>query len=286
MVKRSETMDRIEQAYNDCYEVIRRHSKTFTKAFGTLPKEKRNAVWAVYAFCREVDDIVDEGDNPKEELTHFEETFELFLQRKLPLVESKWIALDDVFSRFEMDQVAFYDMIRGQRMDLEKTKYTTLEELEHYSYHVASTVGLMLLPILAPKNHESLRAGGVALGLAMQLTNILRDVQEDLDRDRIYLPYDLMKKHGYSLVDLHMGINNSSFVKVFEEVAERAEMLYEQALDTMEGYPLDSRLQVKGSALLYRAILQSIRKNNYNVFKTRHYVTQEEKDAILLEMEA
>jgi 15-cis-phytoene synthase len=286
MVKRSDGMEKLERAYHDCYQIIRQHSKTFTKAFGSLPKEKRNAVWAVYAFCREVDDIVDEGNNPKEELDQFERSFAQFLSGHLPLNESKWIALHDVFTKYEMDHMAFYDMIRGQRMDLTKTKYESLEELEHYSYHVASTVGLMLLPVLAPDNHASLRTGGIALGLAMQLTNILRDIQEDFLRERIYLPKALMEKHGYKYSDLQAGVVNDAFIAMWEEVAARAEVLYEQALETMNGYPLDSRLQVKGSALLYRAILQSIRKNKYNVFKEMHYVTLEEKEAILLKMEA
>ncbi|WP_198507821.1 phytoene/squalene synthase family protein [Bacillus sp. FJAT-45037] len=279
-------MSRLKAAYRDCYDIIHQHSQTFTKAFSTLPESKRNAVWAVYAFCRKVDDIVDEGSNPTEELKQFEQNFDRFLRGDLPLTDSKWVALDDVFTKFDMDEIAFYDMIRGQRMDLTKVRYETLEELEEYSYHVASTVGLMLLPVLAPNNHESLRPGGIALGLAMQITNILRDIQEDLEKDRIYLPKSVMEKHSYTEEDLRHGNVNESFIAMWEELAHRAEDLYTQALNSMDGYPLDSRLQVKGSAVLYRAILKSVRKNDYNVFKTRHYVTAEEKQEILHKMEA
>lgn len=101
-----------------------------------------------------------------------------------------------------MDEQAFLDMIKGQEMDLYKTHYETIEELEYYSYHVASTVGLMLLPILAPEHKDVLREGAISLGIGMQFTNVLRDVREDLDRGRLYLPLSVMDEHGYTEDDL------------------------------------------------------------------------------------
>lgn len=278
-------MTRVDVAYDDCYKVINKHSKTFTKAFSLLPALKRRAVWAVYAFCREIDDIVDEGKFPGKELQAFEQSFKRFLTGEFDSNDSKWIALDDVFKRFSMDTDAFLDMIRGQRMDLTKHSYETMEELEHYSYHVASTVGLMLLPILAPQNHQELRAGGIALGLAMQLTNILRDVGEDLERNRIYLPADVMKKHGLTRDELMEGIVTPTFIEVWEDVAERAEELFTLSLKTIDLYPIDARMPVKASAYLYRAILTSVRNNNYDVFSERNYVSKEEKEMILMEMQ-
>ena len=279
-------MNRLDAAYEDCYQIIKRHSKTFTKAFSILPAAKRNAVWAVYAFCREVDDIVDEGKAPQQELDQYEKTFGRFLKGDLQLETSKWIALDDVFQRYDVDHEAFSDMIHGQRMDLTKNRYRTMEEMEYYAYHVASTVGLMLLPILAPDNHKQLRAGGIALGLAMQMTNILRDIGEDLDRNRIYLPKDVMDKHGLTVNDLMNRRVNTAFINMWEELASRAEELYKTALKTIDDYPLDARLPVKGSAYMYRGILNSVRRNQYDVFGKRSFVTKEEKEMILMEMQA
>ncbi|WP_223700733.1 phytoene/squalene synthase family protein [Sutcliffiella deserti] len=277
-------MNELTKAYQHCEDIIREHSKTFYKAFFLLPSEKKTAVWAVYAFCRQVDDIVDEGVQPKIELQKFKEHFLMFLNGSLPSDNPMWLALNDVFSRYDMDVQAFHDMISGQEMDLYKTMYYTEEEVLHYSYHVASSVGLMLLPILAPRNKSALRQGAIALGQAMQITNILRDVGEDLARDRIYLPIKKLEKAGYTIEELEKHRVNKAFIKVWEEMAVEAERLYELALNTIDLYPVDSRTPVKGAAYLYRAILGSIRQKNYSVFHTKHYITREEKQKILLEM--
>ncbi|WP_404350637.1 squalene/phytoene synthase family protein [Sutcliffiella horikoshii] len=274
-------MNDLMKAYHHCESIIKEHSKTFYKAFMLLPKEKKQAVWAVYAFCRQVDDIVDEGVNPKEELFTFKGMFADFLEGELPSEDPMWLALQDVFNRYEMDVQSFHDMIVGQEMDLYKNLYYSEEEVLHYSYHVASTVGLMLLPILAPKKKDELREDAIALGKAMQITNILRDIGEDLERDRIYIPIEKLEKAGYSLDDLNKHIVNNKFISVWEEMANKAESLYEQALSTIHLYPMHSRTPVKGAAYLYRAILGSIRKKGYSVFKTKHYVTGEEKQQII-----
>ncbi len=121
-----------------------------------LPSKQRKAVWAVYAFCRQVDDIVDEGCNPEIELQQFESEFARFKNGELLNESAMWVALRNVFEQYEMNVQAFDDMITGQRMDLVKKEYDTLDEVKTYSYHVASTVGLMLLPILAPTTHKEL----------------------------------------------------------------------------------------------------------------------------------
>ncbi|GAE33542.1 phytoene/squalene synthase family protein [Halalkalibacter akibai] len=277
-------MTELEKAYHDCYLTIAHHSKTFAKAFSILPAPKRNAVWAVYSFCREVDDIVDEGENPKQQLMEFESLFTQFLNGSLQTDSSQWIALQDVFKNYEMDETAFWDMITGQKMDLIKNRYQTMEELEQYCYHVASSVGLMLLPILAPHTHEQLRTGGIALGIAMQITNVLRDVGEDLQRNRVYLPQEILDQYGVTIETLKEQKVTSGFVEVWEHLAKRAEQLFEVALDSIHAYPADARIPVKGAATMYRAILGKIRRNQYQVFNKRNYVTSEEKRVILSKM--
>lgn len=277
-------MRKLEEAYEDCHRIISRNSKTFAKAFSLLPASKRKAVWAIYAYCRSVDDIVDEGASPHMELAQFEEQFRLFLRKELPLEDSMWLALDDVFKRFGINQQAFEDMIKGQKMDLFKNRYQTMDEVEEYSYYVAGTVGLMLLPVLAPDNHKHLIDGGKALGTAMQITNILRDIGEDIERDRIYLPQDLMNYFGVKEEQIKSGVVTEGFIQLWEHMATRAEELYSIALESIEHYPLDARLPVKGAAFMYRAILNSVRRNHYQVFTTRSFITQEEKKEILAQL--
>ena len=249
-----------------------------------LPRQQKKAVWAVYAFCRRVDDIVDEGNAPREELEAFEKNFQSFLRGDTPSGDPMWLALEDVFERFDMDSTPFQEMIDGQRMDLTAHWVETYDELLDYCYHVASTVGLMLLPVLAPGREEKLREGAIALGKGMQLTNILRDIGEDLERDRIYIPRELMETYRYSYDDLKQHVVNGPFMKLWESMAHDAEMYYAEALDTIHEYPIYSRTPVQGAAYLYRAILPSIRKNQYRVFYERNFVSDETKKEIINQM--
>ncbi|MBM7097221.1 squalene/phytoene synthase family protein [Bacillus sp. H-16] len=271
----------VNEAYEQCHTVIKYHSKTFSKAFGHLPLKKRNAVWAVYAFCRTADDIVDEGTRPAQELTVFKDQLHSFAEGKLPEDNYLWIALSHTFTTFDMDLQPFYDMIEGQHMDLVKKTYQSLDEVKHYSYHVASTVGLMLLPILAPEKKDRLREGAISLGIAMQLTNILRDIGEDLERGRIYLPEQVMSDNGYDTNMLQRGEVNQAFINAWESMASEAEHFYKKGLASLKDYPLDARLPVKAAALFYREILTSVRNNKYEVFHEKAFVSQEEKEKIL-----
>jgi len=271
----------IDQAYVYCEQVIKHHSKTFYTTFSILPEESRKAVWAVYAFCRTVDDIVDEGEKPATKLLEFSTDFEQFLNGKYEKHNPMWVALTDVFEKYEMDVQAFRDLIKGQKMDLFINRYETMEQLLHYCYHVASTVGLMLLPILAPKKVAFLREGAIALGLGMQITNILRDVGEDLERNRIYLPKEIMSQYGLTEKDLWLKKVELPFTRVWEELALKAEKYYNEALQTIDEYPDYSRIPVKAAALLYRQILDTIRQNHYHVFNEKHYVPYQQKQAII-----
>lgn len=271
----------LREAYNRCEEIIAANSKSFYKAFALLPKEKRKAVWAVYAFCRTVDDIVDEGENPVVELERFKQTFQQFLAGSFDVENPMWVALHDVFTKFDMDEDAFNCLITGQEMDLVFSRYETLDELLVYCYHVASCVGLMLLPVLAPGKEAALKEGAVSLGYAMQITNILRDIGHDLKIGRIYLPDAVMRKHGLTEAHLLQNAVNEPFVAVWEELAEEAEKYYRQAFETIQEYPLQSRVAVKAAGLVYREILFAIREKEYNVFREKHYVSEKSKQAIL-----
>ena len=164
-----------------CEDVIRRNSHSFHRAFSLLPACKRQSVYALYAFCRLADDCVDR-DASAAKLEQVQDDLARFFAGTVvdaPL----WRALDAVCSSFDLDAQPFFDMLEGQRRDLSFRQPETMGDLEEYGYYVAGSVGLMLLPILhaASPVDDGLRDSAVALGVAMQLTNILRDVGEDLE---------------------------------------------------------------------------------------------------------
>lgn len=274
-------MPNINEAYKYCEKIIANNSRTFYNAFSLLPEKDRNAVWAVYSFCRTVDDIVDEGMNPQKELKKFQLEFEQFLIGRYDENNLMWVALHDVFNKYTMDVEAFRGLLKGQGMDLVKNRYETAGELIHYCYYVASTVGLILLPILAPNEKIRLRDGAISLGIAMQLTNILRDVGEDLKRNRIYIPQEMMRYYSVSEEQLFIGKVNNNFIQLWEDIASEAEKHYKKTIETLHLYPTESRLPVKGALYLYHEILSTIRTNNYSVFNQKHYVSDEWKRVIL-----
>lgn len=271
----------LSKAYRFCEEIIAANSKSFYKSFSMLPKENRKAVWAIYAFCRTVDDIVDEGADPVRELSLFKQEFNDFLAGNFNVENPMWLALSDVFKNYDMDDEAYASMIAGQEMDLLMKRYKTVEDVLDYSYHVASSVGLMLLPVLAPGKTEILKEGAIALGYAMQITNILRDIDEDLGLGRVYLPSELMTKYNLNEEDLRRKTVTPAFVSVWEEMAKEAEYYYQKAFETINEYPVSSRIPVKGAGLVYREILTTIRKKDYNVFGQKHFVPDQSKQQIL-----
>lgn len=271
----------LNQAYRFCEEIIAANSKSFYKSFSMLPKESRKAVWAIYAFCRTVDDIVDEGADPTAQLTLFKQEFHDFLNGDFNSMNPMWLALSDVFHNYDMDEEAFKSMIKGQEMDLQHRHFQTLQDVLGYSYHVASSVGLMLLPVLAPRKTGVLKEGAIALGYAMQITNILRDIDEDLQMGRLYLPAELMEKHNLGLGDLRRKVVTPAFVSVWEEMANEAEHQYRKAFETINEYPVSSRIPVKGAGMVYREILTTIRRKDYNVFGQKHFVPDQSKQRIL-----
>ena len=205
----------IASDYAYCEKIIKRHSKSFYYAFSSLPKEKAHAVYAIYAFCRIADDSVDENktsgsqlaalDRLTSELNHFAKGEDI----DHPL----WRALRDVFNRFDMDVQPFYDQLTGQRMDIHFMSPANLGSLETYSKYVAGSVGKMLLPIIAGNTQKNLSVVAEDLGIAMQLTNILRDVGEDYrEKGRIYLPIEEMERYQYTELLLSEGQITKGFV--------------------------------------------------------------------------
>ncbi|WP_103877367.1 MULTISPECIES: phytoene/squalene synthase family protein [Petrotoga] len=190
-----------------------------------LNEENANAIYAVYAYCRVADDAVDVYDSP-EKLKELENKLIDFDNGKTPN-EPLWRALKNVFEKYNMDITPFYEMIVGQKMDINFTQPETQDELLEYCYYVAGTVGKMLLPILASKNIDFIDTNKIRLGEAMRITNILRDIGEDFDNGRIYIPVEVMKKFNYSPKDLKYKSINENFIKMWEFEAKEAQKMYD-----------------------------------------------------------
>lgn len=259
-------------AYAACRDITRVASKTFYLASLFLAAEKRRAVWAVYAFCRTADDIVDRTGPAVDRLAALDE-----LERKLlgamqgRASEPIFVAYADAAKRFEIPLEPALELLRGCRMDVTVRRYQTYDELCEYCYLVASTVGLLVAPILGYASEEALRYG-VLLGRAMQLTNILRDVGEDALMGRIYLPAEDMSRFGYGEGRVFEQVVDENFVELMRFQIERVRALYAQAEPGIALLSPESRYTVRLALSLYRRILAAIELNGYNVFTRRAYV--------------
>jgi len=276
----------LKNDYKYCENIIKKGSKSFYQAFKQLPSDKANAVYAIYAFCRCADDSIDETSNQKQQLENW-----ISLYKQLQLFEKGeevdhpiWRALRDVFTRYKMDITPFYDQLKGQYLDIHFKQPKDMKELESYCYYVAGTVGLMLLPILATEYHKHLQPYAIHLGTAMQLTNILRDIGEDYQNNRIYLPMNLLLQEQYTEEDLANSVINPSFIRIWEHIAKRSEELYKKFQEGIYYFDKDSQIHVLLSAHIYREILGAVRGNNYDCFHMRNYVSY--KKMLQLQKEA
>lgn len=246
------------------------------------------AVYAIYAFCRQADDTVD-ADEPiaikKEKLDQLEEALISFTDGQTA-DHPMWRALRDVFDRFDMDVSPFFDQIEGQRRDLDFKEIMDMDDLKAYSYYVAGSVGLMLLPILANQDAitPDLRDSAVSLGIAMQLTNILRDVGEDYrDNHRVYLPSDRLAAHDVYLDIIMKKGPDQAFITMWEEIAQESEAAYDSFIAAIDQFDSDCQLAVLTSANVYRGILDSVRAQNYDCINRRNYVSELKMVQLVLE---
>ncbi|MGM0641131.1 MAG: phytoene/squalene synthase family protein [Thermotogota bacterium] len=269
----------LKDDYKYCQEIIKENSKTFYKAFSLLKKEKANAIYAVYAYCRVTDDSIDVYNSP-EKLEKLANQLHNFENGNIPK-EPLWRALKDVFDKFNMDIKPFYEMIEGQKMDINYTQPKTQKDLLNYSYYVAGTVGKMILPIIASKNIKNIKKDKIKLGEAMQITNILRDIGEDYENGRIYIPEEIMQDYNYNKKDLEKKIINNNFKKMWEYEAKQAQKMYDNFYTMIDLFDEDSKKPVLASAKLYNAILDEVRKNNYDCLNQRNYVNNIEKIKII-----
>jgi phytoene synthase len=263
---------RLAASYRLCQQLTRNCSKTFYFSSLFLPSEERRTIWAVYAFCRTADDIVDAPRPADERLSALKEWREQLIAAyqghpRDPIM----LAFADAVSRFAIPIAPALDLLIGAERDVTVLRYQTFEELLEYCRLVASTVGLLTAPVLGYE--PGALPYGVILGQAMQMTNILRDVGEDARMGRIYLPAEDLVRFGYSEDSLLSGKIDKPFVTLMQFEIARVRALYEAA--------------APGIALLSprsRKILDEIERNRYDVFTRRAHVPPASKIAMAAQL--
>ncbi|MEO8288746.1 MAG: phytoene/squalene synthase family protein [Chloroflexota bacterium] len=270
-------------AYKACTEVIRNHSKSFYFSARLLPAQKQHGIMALYAFCRLSDDMVDEADAGGEQNGTRESATEALQQwawtNHMPSPDEKnpvVVAWADTRNRYAIPDALPNELIAGVRMDLTIDRYETWNDLWIYGYRVASTVGLMSMYITGAETMDAVPYA-VQLGVALQLTNILRDVGEDARDGRIYLPQEDMARFGYTEEMLLSGVINRQFINLMQFEIERAAALYDAAWPGIAMLPADSRVAVAAASTVYRGILDKIVASGYDVFNHRASLSMTEK---------
>jgi 15-cis-phytoene synthase len=279
-----QSLSSIEDAYEVCRRVTAKYSKTFYTGTMLMAPAKRRAIWAIYVWCRRTDELV---DGPQAQFTS-EKTLDRWESQLESIfagcpVDDEDVALVDTLEQFPLDIQPFRDMIAGQRMDLHRNRYETFEDLELYCYRVAGTVGLMSTAVMgintqlqtAPwsqQQHLDPTPQAIALGIANQLTNILRDVGEDARRGRIYLPLADLAAFDYTEADLMAGVVDDRWRAMMAFQIERARRFYAEAESGIGLLSEDARWPVWSALALYRQILDVIEENGYDVFTQRAYV--------------
>jgi 15-cis-phytoene synthase len=252
------------------------HSRALTQksasnlalAFILLPREKRDAMFALYAFCRAVDDVADEDSVPtekrREQLAAWREDIRRACDNKNPqFILNQEFA--PVIQQFKLPFALFDELIKGCEMDLDTFRYENYEPLERYCYRVASVVGLLSIEIFGYKN-KACRDYAVHLGQALQLTNILRDVKSDAARGRIYLPQSELKKFSVTEAEILTGKFSENYYQLAASVAERAKKHYSLAQKTLP--PEDRRAMVAAELMggVYWQLLLKLERGRFNVF--------------------
>jgi len=265
-----------EEDYARCAEVTRQSSSNFYYAFMLLPAERRRALYAVYAFCRFVDDIADDGAvaQPAMLLERWREELRKVFNGAVERPVSR--ALADNVRRFNIPQRYFEEVIDGVEMDLTRKRYATFAELSLYCRRVASAVGLICIEIFGYRNPAT-RVYAERLGLAFQLTNILRDVREDAARDRIYLPLEDLARFGVSEREILQSAYTPGFNQLMEFEAARARQFYQEAAAALAPEDKSAMVAAEGMRLIYRALLERISRSGYRVFDRRLSVSAPRK---------
>jgi len=257
------------------FEITAKSKTNFLYSFSLLPKDKNEAINTVYAFCRQTDDIIDnEADSHElkyKKIRLWRGEFERALQgnSNYPLLNQ----VNKIIKKFNIPVEPFFELIKGVETDLQTSRYKDFETLYQYCYRVAVTVGLMSIEVFGyrTKNAKDYAAN---LGIAMQLTNILRDIKYDALNGRIYIPEEDLKRFGYSEDDLMNSRYNDSFVELMKFECKRAREYFEKANNCFDKQDRKLLFPARIMQKIYFGILEKIEKMNYNVFKKKARISK------------
>jgi phytoene synthase len=273
----------LSESRQACRRMTRHHAKTFYFASHALPRTKRRDAYAVYAFCRYVDDEIDLAPtDPSPALarlrTLLDDAYRPHALEESFIVSLPWFtAFAETVDRRAIPKIYFEELLIGVEMDCRRVRVETWTQLDEYCYHVAAVVGLIMVHVLA-KPSPALLVPARHLGTAMQLTNILRDIREDWERDRLYLPVKELEKFGLNTDDIAQHRGGDAFRAFMRFQIGRARAYYSFAEPGIKGLPNDgSQLTVRLMSTIYGAILDEIEKVDYQVFRGRVRVSYRRK---------
>ncbi len=274
------------RTFEECKQYTRQYAKSFYFSSFMLPMEKRYAAYAVYTFCRYADNVVDNSDNISIEKREF-----LLIELKCTLNKIYEDRFDKTFGqcvfydtilKYKIPKQYFLELIGGVQMDNTKKRYATQKELDDYCYKVASVIGIIMCYIFGFTDEDALPYA-VSLGRAMQLTNILRDIQEDFAMGRVYLPSDILAKFNYTEEDIRNNTNNENFKSLIKYYINISRNHYVGALKGIPYLTNDgSRATVYIMLKIYSGILSNIERNNYDIYSSRIYVSTRQKINIFM----
>lgn len=272
----------LNQAYLRAAEVTANNSRSFYMASALLPAEKRKAVRALYAFCRQVDDLVDDADPDNYAKTTDElDRLRLDMLNSQPSIDDPVaLAWADTRHRYAIPHRYAEQLIDGVARDLYQKRYETFDDLSTYAYSVASTVGLMSMHIIGYESVEAIPYA-IKLGVALQMTNILRDVAEDWRMGRLYLPQEELERYSLTERDLERGIVDDRWRAFMQYQIERNRQLYSEVQPGIKMLEADGRFAISAAAGLYAGILNDIEAHDYDVFTRRAYVSKRKKIRML-----
>jgi len=275
-------MDRLKSGYREAESITKKHAKTFYLASRFLPEDKKLATYSIYAICRIADESVDNPtDKAPKNLSGFKENIESAYSSG-DLDDNLLLCFRETINRYNIPKGYFEELLEGMNMDLEIKRYRNFEEMEVYCYRVAGVVGLIMLKIFG-YTEPIAEIYAVSLGIALQITNILRDIKEDFQRGRIYLPLDEMQRFGVCENDISSQKIDEHFKEFMKFQIKRARLYYAMAQEGISLIPESrSRLVASVAKELYCGILDSIEKNDYDIYTQRARVNKMKKLALVL----
>jgi len=260
-------MNATDRSYEYCRRVARRRAKNFYYSFVLLSRPQRNAMCAIYAFMRYCDDLSDEPGATRAAIDRWRAEMEEALAGRFSS-HPVWPAFYHTVRRFGIPPQYFREMIDGVLSDLEPRRFETFEQLYRYCYQVASVVGLTIIHIFGFDTRSALPLAEKC-GVAFQLTNILRDIREDAERGRIYLPAEDLRRFGVSEEDLCAGRRGEPFLRLMAFESERARAYYNDSRPLLDLIHPRSRASLWALIAIYSRLLERIEQGNFDVFRHR-----------------